>query len=275
MELKTWKKQKASERYGRKGETEMNRRRIFALLCACSLAAGVNGMTAFAAEPEAEEKEVSTAEAQVSRIVSFTDCTGMHVTYDANASRQYSYEVENGVLTDVKVKKADADGSIVPETHIFEGTVELQQPETGEKYTSVAADLFGGNPHITYVKLPAGVTTISAESFRGCTALKSVYLPSTVKTIEKNAFRGCTSMTQIALPKSVTTIGDSAFAGDTKLRMVYFRGEDSGELIAIAENAFPGADEAVELVIVAEKGSGAEAYAEENGLSFEESEPEE
>lgn len=245
------------------------------MLCACSLTAGVNGMKVFAAEERAEEKEVSTTEAQVSRIVSFTDCTGMHVTYDANASRQYIYEVENGVLTAVKVKKNDADGSIVPETHTFEGTVELQQPETGEKYTSVAADLFGGNPHITYVKLPAGVTTIVAESFRGCTALKSVYLPSTVETIEKNAFRGCTSMTQIALPKSVLTIGDNAFAGDTRLRMVYFREGNSEREIAIAANAFPGADEAANLVIVSEKGSSAETYAEENGLSFEESELEE
>lgn len=253
----------------------MNGRKVIALLCACSLAAGANGMTVFAAEQDVEAKGISVAETQVSRIVSFTDCTGMRVTYDANASRQYVYEVEDGVLTDVKVKRTDAEGNTVPEAHTFEGTVELQQPEEGEKYTSIAADLFGGNSHITYVKLPAGVTTIAAESFRGCTALKSVYLPSTVKTIEKNAFRGCTSMTQIALPKSVTTIGDSAFAGDTKLRMVYFRGEDSGKLISIAANAFPGADEAAELVIVAEKGSGAETYAEENGLSYEESEPEE
>ena len=259
-----------------KGEAEMKKRKVFALLWAFGLLAGASGMTAFAAEQNVEEaaaQEASSEEPYVSRIVSFTDCTGMHVTYDANASREYIYEVEDGVLTGVKVKKADDTGAVTEQTHKFEGTVELQQPVEGEKYTSIAADLFGGNKQITYVKLPAGVTVVTAESFRGCTALKSVYLPSTVKTIEKEAFRDCTAMTQIAVPKSVTAIGAGAFQGDTKLQMIYFRGEKGPE--SIGENAIPGAEEAEELVIAAQKGSSAEAYAEENGLPFEENEPEE
>ena len=234
----------------------MSRRKIFVWVCAFSLLAGVNGMTAFAADT------------YVSRIVSFTDCTGMRVTYDANASRQYVYEVEDGVLTDVKVKKADEDGAVVLEPNHFEGTVELQQPEEGEKYTSIAADLFGGNTHITYVKLPVGVTVVAAESFRGCTALKSVYLPSTVTPIEEGAFRDCTAMTRLAIPKSVTAIGDNAFRGDVKLQTLYFKAGDG--LTSIGSDAFPGADEAEELVIVAQKGSMAQTYAEENGISFEE-----
>ena len=259
-----------------KGEAEMKKRKVFALLWAFGLLAGASGMTVFAAEQNVEEaaaQEASSEEPYVSRIVSFTDCTGMHVTYDANASREYIYEVEDGVLTGVKVKKADDTGAVTEQTHKFEGTVELQQPVEGEKYTSIAADLFGGNKQITYVKLPAGVTAVTAESFRGCTALKSVYLPSTVKTIEKEAFRDCTAMTQIAVPKSVTAIGAGAFQGDTKLQMIYFRGEKGPE--SIGENAIPGAEEAEELVIAAQKGSSAEAYAEENGLPFEENEPEE
>lgn len=234
----------------------MNRRRIFALLCALGLLAGANGMTVFAAET------------YVSRIVSFTDGTGMRVTYDANASRQYVYEVTDGVLTDVKVKKTDAEGAEVLEQNHFEGTVELQQPEEGEKYTSIAADLFGGNTQITYVKLPAGVTVVAAESFRGCTALKSVYLPATVELIEKGAFCDCTAMTQIAVPKSVTSIGDGVFQGDVKLKKICFK--SGGSLTSIGSDAFPSVDEAEDLVIVAGKGSVAETYAKENGLAFEE-----
>lgn len=245
----------------------MNRRKIFALLWTFGLLVGANGMTVFAAEQKALEE---AAENYVSRIVSFTDGTGMRVTYDANASRQYVYEVEDGVLTDVKVKKTDAEGGTVLEANHFEGTVELQQPGEGEKYTSIAADLFGGNTNITYVKLPAGVTTIAAESFRGCTALKSVYLPASVTSIGKGAFRDCTVMTQIAVPKSVTVIGDGAFQGDSKLQKLYFKGGD--ELTSIGSEAFPGADMAKDLVIVANKGSMAETYAEENGISFEENE---
>ncbi|MDE7247990.1 MAG: leucine-rich repeat domain-containing protein [Lachnospiraceae bacterium] len=241
----------------------MNRRRVFALLWAFCLMTGASGMTVLAEET------------YVSRIVSFTDCTGMRVTYDANACRQYVYEVENGVLTGVKVEKTDEEGNAILETGKFEGTVELQQPEEGDKYTSIAADLFQGNQDITYVKLPAGVTTITAESFRGCTALKSVYLPSTVKTIEKEAFRDCTAMTQIALPKSVTSVGEEAFKGDKKLQLVYFRSGGTDEVHAIWENAFPNTEEAKDLVITAEKGSIAEIYARRNGIPFEEIEPEE
>lgn len=237
----------------------MNRRKIFALLWTFGLLVGANGMTVFAAEN------------YVSRIVSFTDGTGMRVTYDANASRQYVYEVENGALVDVKIKKTDEEGNTVLEANHFEGTVELQQPEEGEKYTSIAADLFGGNTDITYVKLPAGVTTIAAKSFEGCTALKSVYLPASVTSIGKEAFRDCTAMTQIALPKSLTAIGDSAFAGDTKLQKICFKGGE--ELTTIGSDAFPDAGEAKELVIVADQGSLAENYAEENGLAFAANEP--
>ena len=243
----------------------MSRRKIFALCWAFGLLVGANVLTVSASEQKAQETD---AEKYESRIVSFTDCTGMRVTYDANASRQYVYEVQDGVLMDVKVKKEGADAAVVLEPNHFEGTVELQQPEEGEKYTSIAADLFGGNTHITYVKLPVGVTSIAAESFRGCTALKSVYLPSTVTSIEKGAFRDCTAMTQIAVPKSVTSIGDNAFRGDTKLQTLYFKAGNG--LASIGVDAFPDTDEAKELVIVAEKGSMAEAYAEENGIPFEE-----
>ncbi len=253
----------------------MNKRKIFALLWMLGLLAGVNTMTVSAAEQKVQEEAEKDGKAEdyVSRIVSFTDGTGMRVTYDANASRQYVYEVVDGVLTDVKVKKTDAEGSLVLEENHFEGTVELQQPEEGEKYTSISAELFGRNTHITYVKLPAGVTAVAAESFRGCTALKSVYLPATVETIGKGAFRDCTAMTQIALPKSVTAIGDNAFQGDSKLQKVYVKAGEG--LTSIGANAFPGAQEAKELVIVSEKGSLAETYAGENGLSFEEKESEE
>lgn len=263
---------------GEKVELVMDRRKVFILLWAFGLMMGINGATVLAAEQgveETTEKENAVEETYVSRVVTFTDCTGMQVTYDANASREYIYEVEDGVLKGVKVKKTDETGAWVSEAVKFEGNVELKQPEEGEKYTSVAADLLSGNRSVTYVKLPAGVTTITAESFRGCTALKSVYLPATVATIEREAFRECTSMTQLAVPKSVVTIGESAFQGDTKLQMLYFRDGDSGALTVIGANAFPGADEAKELVIIAKKGSKAESYAKENGLSFEENEPEE
>ncbi|MDE6404425.1 MAG: leucine-rich repeat domain-containing protein [Lachnospiraceae bacterium] len=179
-------------------------------------------------------------EADVSRIVSFTDYTGMRVTYDAHISQQYVYEVEKGILKGVKMKTADADEGKTPTAAVFEGNVELKQPEEGEKYTSVASDVFGGNQNITYVKLPAGVTVIAEGCFKGCTGLKSVHLPSTVTLIGDGAFEGCTAMTQISIPKSVTAIGDHAFQGDVKLQTVQIREAAESELTSVGAHAFEG-----------------------------------
>ncbi|MDE5939100.1 MAG: leucine-rich repeat domain-containing protein [Lachnospiraceae bacterium] len=238
----------------------MKRKNAAALLLTLGLAVGGNGMVVFAAEPVGETPMAETpqdsgtleksepasesvsaeTEADMSRIVSFTDYTGMRVTYDAHISQQYVYEVEKGILKGVKMKTADADEGKAPADAVFEGNVELKQPEEGEKYTSVAADVFGGNRNITYVKLPAGVTVIAEGCFKGCTGLKSVYLPSTVNRIEAGAFEGCTDMTQISLPKSVTAIGDNAFKGNAKLQTVQIRDAEESELISVGAHAFEG-----------------------------------
>lgn len=196
-------------------------------------------------EPETEkpEKDAFLVKPYVSRMVTFTDDTGMRVTYDANASQQYIYKVENGVLTGVVTLKESEDisgNTIETERVEFEGNVELRQPEEGEQYTSVAPGVFGGNTKITYVKLPAGLTSVAAESFKGCMGLKGVYLPSTVTEIGAGAFEGCTSMTQISVPKAVTSIGDNAFKGDTRLYMVYMKDADYSSLEQIGAHAFDG-----------------------------------
>ncbi len=198
-------------------------------------------------EPGVKEQpveQVFKGKTYVSRMVTFTDDTGMHVTYDANASQRYIYKVEKGVLTAVTTKETTQDVSgntIEVETPVkFEGNEELKQPEEGEKYTSIAPSVFAGNQNITYVKLPAGLTSIAAESFKGCTALKGVYVPSTVTEIGAGAFENCTAMTQISVPKAVTSIGESAFKGDIRLHLVYMKDGDAADLRTIGVSAFEG-----------------------------------
>lgn len=192
------------------------------------------------AEEESEElPEVIKHEV---RMMTFTDDTGLKITYDANAAKNYKYIVDsNGVLTEVKeAEGTDADGNPIWENATFTGNVELIQPEEGEKYTSVAAKLFSGNRNVTYVKLPDGVTSIAGETFSGCTALKGAYLPATVISIGDSAFEGCTALTQIAVPKVVTSIGNKAFKGDARLYMVYMKDVDYSELTSIGDSAFEG-----------------------------------
>lgn len=192
-------------------------------------------------EPAEKPEETQPADQNyVSRIVTFTDDTGMRISYDANASMQYRYVVENGVLTAVLKQSTTVSGNTIEEPMVFEGNVELKQPEEGEKYTSIAASVFSGNQGITYVKLPAGVECIGAEAFKGCTALKGVYLPAGVNKIENSAFENCTSLTQINIPKAVTAIGDAAFRGDTRLYLVFMKDMDYSELKSIGAEAFSG-----------------------------------
>lgn len=195
-----------------------------------------------AEDPAKEQEEPAEAEKMlqnyVSRMVTFTDDTGMKVTYDANASTKYDYVVEDGVLTAVRIEKTDAEGNKSFEAASLEGNVELKQPDEGEKYTSIASSVFGGNQKITYVKLPAGVENIAAEAFKGCTALKGVYLPASVNKIENSAFANCTAMSQISVPKAVTSIGESAFQGDTRLYLVYMKDMEYSALTTIGASAF-------------------------------------
>ena len=192
-------------------------------------------------EPAEESEELPQVIKHEVRMMTFTDDTGLKVTYDANAARNYKYIVENGVLTKVQeAKTVGENGEPAWEDVTFTGNVELIQPEEGEKYTSVAAGIFSGNKNITYVKLPDGVTGIEDNTFKDCTGLKGVYLPATVTSIGASAFESCTSMTQIAVPKAVTAIGNSAFKNDAKLYMVYMKDVDYSALTSIGDSAFEG-----------------------------------
>ena len=191
-------------------------------------------------DPEKTDEDVPAAQPYVSRMVTFTDDTGMRILYDANASTRYQYVVANGVLTGVNIVTAGSDGTETTAPASFTGNVELKQPEEGEQYTSVAANVFSGNSNITYVKLPAGVETVADGAFRNCTALKSVYLPAGVTTIGNSAFEGCTAMTQISVPRTVTSIGDSAFKGDARLYLVFIKDMDFSVLQTIGASAFAG-----------------------------------
>lgn len=173
-----------------------------------------------------ETEEEIVEEGHEIRLLSFTDETGMRVTYDANAAATYKYTVENGTLTAV----TDENGKPLS------GVVEL----AADQNITAIGEAFAGNTAITYVKLPAGVTSINDGAFKGCSSLKGIYLPNTMGTIGASAFESCTKMTQLAIPKNVKSIGARAFVGDTALFMVYMRDADYSSLVSIGDEAFKG-----------------------------------
>ncbi len=171
---------------------------------------------------EPEELEEKTGEV---RMMSFTDASGLQITFDANAAAENAEKVtidENGVLTAV-------DSSV-------EGVVDLRKKE----FTEIGEGAFQGKSAITYVMLPKTVTSIGKNGFYGCASLKGISIPSKLSTIGEGAFETCTNLTQLAIPNSVTSIGANAFKGDDRLFMVNMPSADYSRLETIGDSAFEG-----------------------------------
>ncbi len=172
---------------------------------------------------EPEELEEKTGEV---RMMSFTDASGLQITFDANAAEKNADNViidENGVLTGIK------EGATV------EGVVDLRKVE----FTEIGEGAFAGIK-VTYVMLPKTVTSIGKNGFSGCAGLKGISIPSKLSTIGEGAFETCTNLTQLAIPNSVTSIGANAFKGDYRLFMVNMPSADYSRLETIGDSAFEG-----------------------------------
>lgn len=170
---------------------------------------------------EPEELEEKTGEV---RMMSFTDASGLQITFDANAAAENAEKVtidENGVLTAV-------DSSV-------EGVVDLRKKE----FTEIGEGAFEGIK-VTYVMLPKTVTSIGKNGFSGCAGLKGISIPSKLSAIGEGAFENCTNLTQLAIPNTVTSIGANAFKGDVRLFMVNMPSADYSKLETIGASAFEG-----------------------------------
>jgi len=182
--------------------------------------AGISDNTIESDEEEAGD-DSGEPQAEV-RMMTFTDDTGMRVTYNAN--EEYEVTVTDGVLEKITY----ADGRAV------RGVVFL--PEN-KGITAIGA-AFQGNADITYVKLPAGVTSIQDNAFNNCYRLQGIYLPGDVQRIGDSAFYRCTGLLKVAVPKKLVSIGNKAFYGNDRLFMIYAQDAVHSELVSIGEQAF-------------------------------------
>lgn len=177
-------------------------------------------------ETEELEEELEEKTGEV-RMMSFTDASGLQITFDANAAEENAENVlidENGVLTGIK------EGTTV------EGVIDLRKKE----FTAIGEGAFQGKTEVTYVMLPKTVTSIRKNGFSGCGKLKGISIPSRLETIGESAFENCEKLTQLAIPNSVTSIEASAFKGNSRLFMVNMASVDYSKLTTIGESAFEG-----------------------------------
>jgi len=139
------------------------------------------------------------------------------------------------------------------------------------------------------ITLPCSITQIGMGCFGRCCSLKKVVLPDSVKILPDSCFRRCTSLTDLLIPQSVTEIEKFCFCGCSSLRYISL----SGNLQNIGTGAFymcesldniylPQSVESIgmealgyltdnklsDLKIISYPDSVAEAYANENGISF-------
>lgn len=112
-----------------------------------------------------------------------------------------------------------------------------------DSVTIIDAAAFAYSSSITSVTIGNSVTEIGRSAFKYCSKLTSLTIGSSVKTIKHDAFFGCKNLKSVTIPESVTTIGDRAFGYD-----------DEGIIDSF--------------IIYGNKGSEAERYANDNGITF-------
>ena len=128
------------------------------------------------------------------------------------------------------------------------GIETLTLPENCKMDSSV----FENCTSLKSLTIPGSVKTIEYNAFFGCTALESLTIGEGIEKIDSLAFVDCNALTSISVPASILEIGGSAFGLHT---------EPSGGFI-IYLKPVEG------FTVYGYKGTAAEEYAEQFGLTF-------
>lgn len=91
---------------------------------------------------------------------------------------------------------------------------------------------------LSEVTLGSGLTSLPSYAFAQCPKLANIVLPYRMTKINDNAFNACTGLTEVTMPRSMASIGSQVFS-------------------------YPG-----KLTIYGIKGTYAETYANDNGITF-------
>ena len=140
-------------------------------------------------------------------------------------------------------------------SYAFDGTFEtIELPDT---LVEIRESAFN-DVSLQEVKLPGNLCTMGPGAFARID-IKTLTIPGSLKVIEEQAFSGCQKLKEVIIEDGVGTIEESAFEGCTELEKVVI----PNSVTEIQEYAFW---QSKKVVIVAEPGSCAEAFANQYGI---------
>lgn len=111
----------------------------------------------------------------------------------------YTYTVENGIATIVRVDRSISGDVIIPNVL------------GGYEVTNINDYAFNACYSVSSIVIPNSVRRIGMRAIYNCLRLKSITISDGVIDIGERAFEGCSMLTSIFIPKSVTSIGENAF----------------------------------------------------------------
>ena len=131
--------------------------------------------------------------------------------------------------------------------------------ENSKGIISISNHRFSNDPGIRCAILPDSIRELGVGAFSGCVNLESVKLNEGLKRLKKDTFSGCIRLENVHLPDTLESIGEWAFRGCASLKKIVIP-NNVREICAEAFLSCP------DLTIIAEEGSFAAAFAEQNGI---------
>lgn len=110
-----------------------------------------------------------------------------------------------------------------------------------------------------------GITEIYPEAFMGTNVVTVDLSGTQIKVVPERIFKNTQSLTSVTLPDTCTQVRDESFADSSVFQVTMPKSVN-----AISPEAFAGSTDKKKLVLIGEKGSPAEDYAEVNGIKFQE-----
>ena len=193
----------------------------------------------------------------------FNDCPSLSTIHGEPRSYAETYAAEKGYafVSTLITTASGTCGAGVNWTLYDNGALEISGEGSMDDFSHGTQPWSAHMSDIRKVTVIPGVTRIGGSAFDGAGSLAAVSLPDGLAAVGGCAFRG-TALNSVSIPESVSSIGGQAFADCTGLTDAMIRSFTA----VIGDNAFDNG--AAALIIHAYGDSPAEAYADSNGIVF-------